>query len=635
MSLIDQPSTSRLARQAAAALLVAVALLSAGCRAPSGDVLAQRGIPVSVGAAPGYVPDRACASCHSEIYSAFQEVGMAQSFFRPSAERMIEDFTAEPFYHQPSQRYYRMRRQGERLFFERYRVDSDGQRLHPYEVEVDWILGSGHTSRLYLIHDPGGELYQLPLAWYSQGAKWGMAPGFDSADHAGLERRVRHECMFCHNAYPEVASGSDAYAMAQTFPLDLPQGIGCQRCHGPGAEHLRAAVSGASEAARSTIVNPAKLAPRLAADICYGCHFQPSVVLAGVRRFGRSIYSFRPGEPLTDYLALLDVDEQDRSREQRFEINHHPYRLEQSACFRQSPPGELSCSRCHDPHRKVAPAARKAHYRDACLSCHQAAACALSSMADGVDLPAVAADDCAACHMSRRRTQDVVQVVMTDHLIRRRPGGEELLAELEETVPILTEAELIRPLPGSNAELDGIYRASAVIRAGGSAAATRYLAAVLPGQQLDSPEPQLDLIKGLLGVGNFAAAAAVATATLEVWPELVSARDWRAIARVQLEDKEGALADLKLSLATAGGRPEPLFNQGLVLAALGRFEEAAAALRQAVELRPNFPVAWVYLGRVLERLEEPAEAARAYRQALSLEPDNDQAAAFLEHLLAS
>ncbi|MBW3549201.1 MAG: hypothetical protein KY452_13855, partial [Actinobacteria bacterium] len=73
------------------------------------------------------------------------------------------------------------------------------------EQPVDWVLGSGHTSRTYLYATPGGELYQLPLAWYSQdGGHWAMAPGFDRPDHVGLLRPVRRECMFCHNAYPDV-----------------------------------------------------------------------------------------------------------------------------------------------------------------------------------------------------------------------------------------------------------------------------------------------------------------------------------------------------------------------------------------------------------------------------------------------
>ena len=46
------------------------------------------------------------------------------------------------------------------------------------------------------------------------------------------------------------------------------------------------------------------------------------------------------------------------------------------------------------------------------------------------------------CHMPKRRTEDVVHVVMTDHFIERRPPDRDLLANLAERHP--TEAEEYR-----------------------------------------------------------------------------------------------------------------------------------------------------------------------------------------------
>ncbi|MCH9647869.1 MAG: tetratricopeptide repeat protein [Deltaproteobacteria bacterium] len=619
--------------------LLSLALLALACASPQEDPLPRMGIPVTEGAAAGYVPDPTCARCHADLYRSYQEVGMARSFYRPRADRMIEDFGGEPFYHPASDRYYRMSREGETVLFERYQLDSQGQPIHRFQAKVDWILGSGHTSRSYLVQNPRGELFVLPIAWYSQSQSWGMSPGFDRPNHLGVERQLKQECMFCHNAYPEVATGSDLYGSADEFPLELPEGIGCQRCHGPGAEHVRAALLNEKAAIGSSIVNPGQLSPQLEADICYGCHFQPSVTLPGVRRFGRGVYSFRPGEPLDDYLTLLDVVDRDKPKEERFEINHHPYRLEQSTCFLESKPGALTCTLCHDPHRKVPPERRKAHYRDACLSCHNVQSCSLDEMADGLDLQAkglekVAADDCAACHMSRRRTQDVVQVVMTDHRIQRIPGGPELLAPLEETTPILVNLEMLRPLPEpSSPRLEEIYLASAVMRAGGSQDAARFLAQAVPQEQLTSPAAVLDLVKAELGQRRFQEAEDAADKILEVWPKTAQALDWRAVARLQQGKPEEALADLDAALAVAGERPETLFNRGLVLLSLGRTEEAMASLRRSVDLRPTLPKAWTYLGRALLRTGEVAEAEEAFRQALRIDPSHPSAAVELGRLL--
>ena len=79
-----------------------------------------------------------------------------------------------------------------------------------------------------------------------------------------------------------------------------------------------------------------------------------------------------------------------------------------------------------------------------------------------------ASEECATCHMPKRRTEDVVHVVMTDHLIQRRPPTRDLLAEMPERHP--TEAEEYhgevvpyypKPLPATDE--NKLYRAVAQV----------------------------------------------------------------------------------------------------------------------------------------------------------------------------
>ena len=277
---------------------------------------------------------------------------MAQSMRRPRAEVLIEDFRNAKFFHAPSQSHYEMAWKDGKLLFRRYQLDNAGRRINAIEQQVDWIVGSGHRSRVYFYRAPSGEMYQLPIAWYTQERAWGMAPGYDRADNDGITRAVRRECLFCHNAYPaEVKEGSDAHWKAQIFPAELPEGTGCQRCHGPGGRHVDAATSGRSEASvRAAIVNPARLPPALRDSVCFQCHLLPSVSMIGVRRFDRGDYSFRPGQLFSDYMLHVDIDEPARPRDQRFEINHHAYRLRQSPCYIK---GGITCISCHDPHQPL------------------------------------------------------------------------------------------------------------------------------------------------------------------------------------------------------------------------------------------------------------------------------------------
>jgi predicted CXXCH cytochrome family protein len=556
-------------------------------------------------APPGYVNDSSCASCHADIVRTYQHVGMSKSFDRPRPDDVIENFNKLPYRHQRSGDLMELRWRQGRLIFRRWQIDAAGNPINTFEQPVDWILGSGHHARTYLYQTPNGELYQLPIAWYSQTNQWAMAPGYDRRDHEGVLRRARLECLFCHNAYPELPENSqNGYWRNQGEPAHLPEGIGCQRCHGPGAEHVRRAIAAPGDAAvRAAIVNPKKLDAALGRDVCYECHMQPSVAVPGIRRFGRDINSFRPGQPLSAYLLRVDITDSGIARSDRFEINHHPYRLEQSRCFRESE-GRLSCLSCHDPHRKVAEADRAAHYRAVCTSCHADA-----------HRPN---EDCVTCHMPKRRTQDVVHVVMTDHRISRGPFGAELLAAREEREPLIENIEIIEPgLSPVEAEL---YRVVASVRAGSGSAALR-LEQLLAAAARPDIEPYFDLAAAQLRQKRAEAVEKTARLILERVPDHPLALEWLGLAQAGTGDRDAALETLRKAAKLDPDRVETQYNLGLHLAARGDRDEAAACFERALAGRPNFVLAWIHLGDV--RTGDAAIAA--YRRALEIDPSSSRA----------
>ena len=324
-----------------------------------------------------------------------------------------------------------MFRRGGSFIVRRYQVDKRGREVHPFELPVTHVMGSGARARTYLHQTPEGRLVELPVSWYSQERRWAMSPGFDRPKHPGFTRTVNHKCMFCHNAYPSVAPerARQGWDHDVQFPKHLPAGIDCQRCHGPGGPHVRAAAAAEPpNRVRAAIVNPARLSSERQMDVCMQCHLETTTfrLPESYRRFGRGFYSYRPGEALGDYIVHFD-HAPGTGHDDKFEIVSAAYRLRQSPCFIKGE-GKLTCTTCHHPHKAVSHATTASHYRERCLRCHSSKDAERHSMA-ATDF---SRSDCVNCHMPKRRTEDVVHVVMTDHRIQRKRPYRDLLAPLRE-----------------------------------------------------------------------------------------------------------------------------------------------------------------------------------------------------------
>ncbi len=257
----------------------------------------------------------------------------------------------------------------------------------------------------------------------------------------------------------------------------------------------------------------------------------------------------------------------------------------------------------------------KARVRGVCLGCHTKMIAAGTGHA--------AKDDCASCHMPKRRTQDVVQVVMTDHRIQwgdQGPASPKLLAPRFERNPVLIGVKILAGVnPGPLAE---VYRASAAVRSGGGAEAVSYLERKLAEVKPAEPEPWFDLTQGQIRLGRFKDAEATLSGLLQRRPDDLLAMEWLALARAAQGKVDDAIELTRRSLATGSNRVEAEYNLGRLLASKGLNPEAEEHLRKAVSLRPNLAAGWFRLGEVQAAQGRKEESLASYRRALEIDPNH-------------
>ena len=289
-----------------------------------------------------------------------------------------------------------------------------------------------HRYQQYLAKE-GDTYWRLPVAWHVEEKRWfSMTGAFLFSDDAKIESpgrpvfgggvfdrhvtRWNDNCVFCHNVAPnpglDTATGRFSTTTAELgiACVSVLTGLGAHAA--ANADPFRRLWLRTSKAADPTIVNPARLSPARAADVCGRCHGQR---LAGdVGPFMAHGDPFVPGddlalttEPLWRVTPLAGDREACAARfwgDGTARLTAYEYQgLLQSRCAQK---GALTCTTCHgmhegDPRGQLRAGLRGAAADGMCTSCHAA-------LADGAAAKLHAHHDaagegvrCVSCHMPR------------------------------------------------------------------------------------------------------------------------------------------------------------------------------------------------------------------------------------------
>ena len=436
------------------------------------------------------------------------------------------------------------------------------------EHSLEYAVGAGTNGLTFLIRR-GGYLFQAPLSFYSKTGKWNLSPGYESVD-LGFTRPAPEACIVCHSGRSRAVPHRDGEY--QDPPFD-ELAIGCENCHGPGAEHVKAL-----RRHTGAIVNPAKLSARLAEDICMNCHQRGD---ARILQPGKSYADFRPGQPLFLTLAIFKVPGE-KSGQEGTDLLEHDAAMKASRCFRASG-GKLSCLTCHDPHVQPAGSEAVSYYRAKCFTCHTDASCRLPV---GVRAAKDPPDDCAGCHMPKRDVTTISHSALTNHRIPASSKTAPLDAPVADSATglILVDRPLDQPAQVPDLTLLRVY---AELAPRSPAYKDRYLELLMHLSQTQPNEPFIQAALGHKSLAEGRNEEALAQLSRAIVLDDSTVYSDLAKASSNLGKGDDALAYLKRAVNSDPFNPVLQKNLILQYINLKRYADARQAMETYVKSFPG------------------------------------------------
>ncbi len=290
----------------------------------------QESTPARTAVSARYVGSQACAKCHSGIYERWKKTPMANVVRDPRThpDAIIPDLATNNV--------------------ARFAKD-----------QVAFVYGSLWKQRYFTKR--GDDYFPLGAQWDITHRKWlpyfvksggdWWAP-FYPPDN--MQRPTGPTCDGCHSV------GYDIHTKTV-----VEWNVGCERCHGPGSEHVE-------HPTRDNIGNPAKMDYVRANDSCIQCHSQGRPLANPIEgRYYDWPVGYNVGLQLSDFWKLEEHTLGETTFTHFPEGTAHKNRMQgndfvQSVMYRRG----VTCFDCHDVHGTDQYAQLRKPVNEICLDCH-------------------------------------------------------------------------------------------------------------------------------------------------------------------------------------------------------------------------------------------------------------------------
>lgn len=289
----------------------------------------------------------ACAGCHKEVYDQHLKSGHFKSSQWSAADNIRGSFE------EGSNEYIYTRHAGIQMqkrdtsFYQVAFEDGKETKARRFDITI----GSGNKGQTYL-YWMEKHLLQLPISFFGPANQWSNSPGFPN--RIVFNRPITSRCMECHSTFIKVISAPGA----EPEDFDRTQAvltISCEKCHGPGAEHVKYQQEHPKDTTPHEIIRPALFTRQQQLDLCASCH-------GGRLKKTQPSFSYQSGAKLTDYFMF------DTAGGNAADIDVHGNQyglLAASECFKQS---EMTCGSCHSSHTSEKNELKIFSQR--CMNCH-------------------------------------------------------------------------------------------------------------------------------------------------------------------------------------------------------------------------------------------------------------------------